>query len=65
MIRAWHRKDHRDGNVIVVARNYVASQLCRELALDRSEAERHLVSAAETGTPIELEHAAYFFGEPG
>jgi hypothetical protein len=64
VIRAWHRKDRATGDVIVTSRHYVAQQLARELALSMREADLHLVSAVETGEPIKLEHATYFFGEP-
>jgi Mrp family chromosome partitioning ATPase len=64
VIAAWHRKDNRTGAVIVTSRHHVAQQLARELALSMREADLHLVSAVETGKPIKLEHATYFFGEP-
>lgn len=64
MIRAWHRKDLSTGDVIVTSRGYVAQQVARELALSLREADMHLVSAAETGEPIRLAHATYYFGEP-
>lgn len=62
MSRAWHRKDHETGDVIVVGLTYVRAQIERECGMSREEAERWM--AAMVGRPIELAHATYFFGEP-
>lgn len=58
--RAWHRKDLKTGEVIVVGRNYVRSQIEREHGKSREEADRWM--AAMTGRPIELTYATYWFG---
>jgi hypothetical protein len=64
VIAAWHRKDNRTGAVIVTSRRDVASDVAIALELSLRDADLHLTAAVETGQPIRLRFATYFFGKP-